>query len=846
MTGKTFLESGGSGSLFQNHLHFLETLLNTIPNPVFYKDANGVYQGCNKAFAEQILGMPKEEIVGRSLFDLPNAIPAKLADLYHKQDIKLMRASGTQFYEAKVQCADGVRRDFLFNKATFNDASGRVAGMIGIMVDITGRKKAEEELRDSEAHFRTLIENSTETVVILNEDGTIRYSTPANDRALGWAPEDVIGVEFHENVHPDDVERLFATFGSLMGTPGGVVSEIVRCRHKDGSWRTIEALGKNLLHDPNINGIVVNYHDITERRQAEERFMLAARVASDLIYEWTLSDDSLEWFGDIDKMLGFEPGAFPRTLEAWVNRIHPEDRKRLRDSVKRHTESTDPIHEEYRIQRKDGTWLYWIDRATPVLDNEGRPYKWIGVCSDITERKQVEEELRAYREQLEELVTERTRKWESSNEKLRKEISERIHAEKALQESEERFRVLTESTSDWIWEVDVNAVYTYASPKVRDLLGYDPEEVVGKTPFDLMCPEEAERVLAEFGSIVESQRAFAGLENKNRHKDGRIVILETSGVPIFDTEGTFQGYRGIDRDITERKLIEDRVRKLNEQLEQKVKERTAELEKAYNELKELDKMKDSFLSVISHEFRTPLTSIQSFSEILLHYDNEEKETQREFLEIINSESQRLTRLVNDVLDLSKIEANCMVYIDDFISLEEVIRDVVKAQYQLLQAKSLHLSLDLPSTLPTVFVDRDRINQVVSNLLGNAIKFSLQGGTIGIRAETFRGRRMGDRSEWIRVSISDKGIGLDKKDFKNIFNKFHQVSSDALKERPKGTGLGLPICKEIITHYQGNIFVESEKGKGSTFFFTLPAAKKTAPSSKEVLPASDPVDPQTGK
>ena len=967
MTGKNVLEPTGPEGHSPNHPRFLETLLDTIPNPVFYKDANGVYQGCNEAFACQILGLPMEKIVGRSLCDLPGTVPAELAELYHQQDIKLIRASGTQFYEAKVKCADGVIRDFLFNKATFNNASGEVAGMIGIMVDIT------------------------------------------------------------------------------------------------------------------------------ERKRTEERFVIAAGVASDLIYEWNVSDDSLEWFGDIDSMLGYDFGELSGTIEAWVARIHPEDRERLQNAVKHHKESTDPIYEEYRIQRKDGTWLYWIDRATPVLDNEGRPYKWIGVCSDISERKRaetalkesqekwrslvenspdiilnvdrqgtillinhtvegiareeaigtklykylppddhervkntlekvfctgvagryestgvgpqgsmvyyesriepvryegavvtvnliatditkrkqaeaslreseeryrsliqnlpiglyrntpglqgrfimanpciarmfgydsveeflgisvadlylspderkpfsrrllaegevvaqelrlrkkdgtplwgaitarvvrdpsgkvayydgliediserkrVEEELRRYRENLEDLVAERTRELELSNEQLRKENVERMQAETALLESEERFRALTESTSDWIWELDVDAVYTYASPKVRELLGYDPEEVVGKTPFDLMCPEEANHIRAEFGPIAESQRAFAGLENKNRHKDGRIVVLETSGVPIFDGDGIFRGYRGIDRDITERKRTEHKIRKLNDRLELKVKERTAELEKAYNELKELDRLKDSFLSIISHELRTPLTSIRSFSEILLLYDDEKKETQREFLEIINSESQRLTRLVNDVLDLSKIEANCMVYHDDFVSLDEIIRDGIKAQQQLLQEKSLHLAMDLPPGLPTVFADRDRILQVVTNLMSNAIKFSSKGGTIQIRVETFRGRRTEDRSEWVRVSVSDEGIGIHEKDFKNIFNKFHQVATDALKDRPKGTGLGLPICKEIISHYQGNVFVESEEGKGSTFFFTLPVAKKTSDSPPKLLPVHDLVHPET--
>ena len=145
----------GSANL-KDHALFLKTLLDTIPNPVFYKDAEGVYRGCNTAFAEQILGLSEEEIVGCSLFDLPKAIPRELAQGYHQQDLALMDNPGTQYYESIVQCADGVKRHFIFNKATFCDAEGKVAGIVGVMLDITERKRVEESLRDSARRLRFL------------------------------------------------------------------------------------------------------------------------------------------------------------------------------------------------------------------------------------------------------------------------------------------------------------------------------------------------------------------------------------------------------------------------------------------------------------------------------------------------------------------------------------------------------------------------------------------------------------------------------------------------------------------------------------------------------------------
>lgn len=168
-----------------------------------------------------------------------------------------------------------------------------------------------------------------------------------------------------------------------------------------------------------------------------------------------------------------------------------------------------------------------------------------------------QDELRALNEQLEEKVEERTKA-------LSEEITERKRAGEALKESEERFRSLVETTSDWIWEVDEEAVYIYASPKVNDILGYEPEEVVGKTPFDLMPEDEAKRVTNLFLDISRERKPFERLENVNQHKDGQLVVLESSGVPILDANGKFLGYRGVDRNITERKRAEETFRRQQE------------------------------------------------------------------------------------------------------------------------------------------------------------------------------------------------------------------------------------------------------------------------------------------
>ncbi len=186
---------------------------------------------------------------------------------------------------------------------------------------------------------------------------------------------------------------------------------------------------------------------------------------------------------------------------------------------------------------------------------------------------------------VERLVAKRTDELSCANRDLANEVDRRNRVEGALRESEERFRALVESTSDWVWEVDASGVYTYVSPQVKALLGYEPKAVIGKTPFDFMPADEAKRVAAEFRRIVEARKPFVALENMNLHHDGREVVLETSGMPFFGENDELRGYRGIDRDITERKRAEEALRGAQEELEERVRERTVELDEAIEALR---------------------------------------------------------------------------------------------------------------------------------------------------------------------------------------------------------------------------------------------------------------------
>lgn len=252
------------------------------------------------------------------------------------------------------------------------------------------------------------------------------------------------------------------------------------------------------------------------------------------------------------------------------------------------------------------------------------------------------------------------------------------------------------------------------------------------------------------------------------------------------------------------------------ELEKKSKElelATSELRAANEQLKQVDRLKDDFISTVTHELRTPLTSIRAFSEILYDNPDLDGDQRSKFMNIILKENERLTRLINNVLDLSKIESGKMEWHLSTIDLKEVIEESVATLEQVIKEKHIQLDLDLAEPVSPTVTDRDRITQVLINLFSNAIKFcDREVGQIGVRLQ--------EMDKLLMVSVRDNGPGILPENQEIIFDKFRQVG-DTLTDKPQGTGLGLPICRHIITHFGGDLWVESTPGNGANFIFTLP-------------------------
>ena len=254
---------------------------------------------------------------------------------------------------------------------------------------------------------------------------------------------------------------------------------------------------------------------------------------------------------------------------------------------------------------------------------------------------------------------------------------------------------------------------------------------------------------------------------------------------------------------------------LTQQIAGTRRRRPNELRAANERLQELDRLKDDFISTVTHELRTPLTSIRAFAEILHDNPGLDAGERQRFLAIVLQESERLTRLINQVLDLAKLESGRAEWQVSRVDLKAVVLDSLEATQQLFRARDVVLDARIPDQVPAVNGDRDRLVQVLINLLSNAAKFvQSAGGRVQVELRS--------RGAYVRVAVADNGPGIRREDQRMIFEKFRQAG-ETLTEKPHGTGLGLPISRQIIEHLGGRLWVESEPGAGATFVFELPVA-----------------------
>jgi len=683
--------------------------------------------------------------------------------------------------------------------------------------------KAEEALRHSERRFRALIEHSSDGITLIDADRTIVYASPAVERMLGYAPEELVGQKIYKS-HPDDQPRTADIYEHLLAEPGTRAARELRVRHRDGSWRRVEGVATNLLHDPSVRAIVGNFRDVTERRNAEEalqqnerRFRALIEQSSDVTV-LTRPDGTISYASpSVTRVLGYSPEDMigQRTLAL----LHPDDAVYVGELfAKLQREPGGQTSAEFRVRRKDGSWR-WMEAVGMNLLANPDVQSIVSHFWDITARRDAEEAVRRRAADLEALheIAQELRQARS----LEEMYDTLVDRSMAVFEAVHGSLALLSADRSTFTRVSTKGVATEAAGSTFPAAGSRSGKVVASNvpfvtgdfatevlPRPWMRPE-AYQTLGPFALVsVRSEEDTLGtlVVARPRVPEGRpftasdVRLLET----IAETAGSA---------IRRAQLLADLQRHAAE-LERRVSERTADLRSAKEEADRANQAKSDFLSRMSHELRTPLNAVLGFAQVL-EMDSLSAE-QRESIAYIVRGGRHLLTLINEVLDIARIEAGGLGISLEPVALEPVMRETLDLMRPVAAETAASLTGGVGGGSERyVLADSGRLKQILLNLVGNAIKYGGRGVAVTLSCTDVPGG-------CVRIAVADTGPGIPADKVARLFTPFDRLGSEHTDI--EGTGLGLALSKGLAEAMGGMLGVDTAPGRGSVFFVDLPAAQ----------------------
>ncbi|MEG4530598.1 PAS domain S-box protein [Microcoleus sp. D2_18a_D3] len=654
----------------------------------------------------------------------------------------------------RIRGADGNYRYFQLRGVPILDEDGSLQEWIGTCTDIHDRKQAEDALKQSEERYRSLITATSQMVWMADADG--RGSDLPSWRAYtGQTIEEVAGFGWLDAMHPDDRERTAQVWMEAVQTKSLYEMEY-RIRGADGNYRYFQGRGVPILdEDGSLREWVGTCTDIHDRKQAEDAIKQSEERYRSLI----AATSQIVWTADAEGRSPDIPTlrAYTGQTEAevvgfgWLDAFHPDDRERT-DRAWMEAVRTKTMYDiEYQIRGADGNYRYFQGRAVPILNEDGSIREWIGTCTDIHDRKQ---------------------------------------AQDAIEQSEERYRSLILAISQIVWTTDAEG-RCQDSPSMRAYTGQTEAEGVGFGWLDTIHPDDRERTVQVWMEAVQTRSLFE-MEYRMRGTDGNYRYFQARGVPILNEDGSLREWVGTCIDIHDRKETELVQAKAREAAEA------------------ASRAKSEFLANMSHELRTPLNGIMGYAQILQRSKSLNQE-ERSRIDVIYQCGSHLLTLINDILDLSKIEAQKVELMPTDFHFPAFLQGVAEMCRIRAELKGIHFHFPSSPELPIgIRADEKRLRQVLFNLLSNAIKFTDQGSVTFIVSFATEGK--------IRFEVRDTGTGIAQEQLEAIFQPFEQVGDR--KRQTEGTGLGLAISQRIVELMGSTIQVQSEMNVGSIFWFDV--------------------------
>jgi PAS domain S-box-containing protein len=710
---------------------------------------------------QNLTGYTEEELLGKYSLDLVHPEDREMVKKKAVENLK--SASGSVPYEYRLVKKNGEILRVLEEVTSINYGGKRAT--VGSFMDITARKELEETIKYSEKRYRTILNEMQDGYFEVDLGGHVIFANNAVCRDLGYSMEELIGMSYKDFTTEDDIESVFRAFNEVYrtGVPNkGFYSKSHRKDGGQGFYETSVSLLRN--NKGEIVGFRCVGRDITERKQAEEalqksqeRYRTLAENAGEAIF--VVQDGMIKFMNPKGAELS---GYSIEELASgpFAKFIHPDDVNLVLNRYAGRLKG-DPAPQiyDFRILRKDSD-IRWGELNAVPISWDDRPAV-LCFMTDITQRKQAEE---------------------------------------ALTQSEEKYRTILDEIGDAYFEVDLKGNFTFVNDQMTQHLQYSKEKLLGMNYRTFTVPEEIKNVYEAYNRVYRTGEPSLSFSHKVIRKDGTRRISNVSISPLRNVKGELYGFRGISRDITTQKRLEEE----REALLQDIKRINRKLEEANKELQD-------FVYIASHDLREPLRKISSFGTLLQDSLKEKlNEDQQENFEFMIDGARRMQDMIDALLSYSRLTTKAKP--SEWVDLNKVIKDLEKLELATILDETRG-TIHVPKPLPSVQADPSQMHQLFQNLIGNGLKFHKEEipPEIIIRAHEVA-------NNMIRIEVEDNGIGIDEKYHGQLFTMFKRLHS---REEYEGTGIGLASCKKIVERHGGNIEIKSTPGQGSTFWFTLP-------------------------
>lgn len=741
----------------------LEIAIDTLPDAFVLFDADDRLVLCNRRYRELYPQLGDMIVPGTRLIDIMQRglELGVYADAIGRKEEWLeetLKRHTSARHETEVHLADG-RTIWAIEKATPE------GGHVGLRVDITERKRMERRLSD-------VIEGAQ---VGTWEWDVVSTHNHVNDRwanMLGYSYEELQPVTidtWRALVHPDDLKLVEDRIGKVFTGEREQFEAEMRMRHKEGGWVWVLSRGRVVRRNANgAPAILAGVHvDVSRLKLAEDRLEEIIEAAGAGTWQLDLKTRVNHINDQWAKMLGYRREELePMNETQFMRLVHPEDLAAMRaDQKDKFAQGIWRFSNELRMRHKDGNWVWILSRGKVVAwDDDSKPVQMSGVHIHIDRLKTREAALERAKQELEQALA-------------------------ARDTAEQRVTDIAEVSADWFWEVDKDLRYTYVSSSFTRETGRDTAELIGRTRAELLEEAPEVRASADWDALEETMRRhepFRDFHYRGYRTDGSHPWMRISGAPFFDAEGKFAGYRGVGSDVT---------------LLYSAKERAEAASRA----------KSEFLANMSHELRTPLNGVLGMAELLGEALQTDK--QREMLDVIRDSGQHLLSIINDILDLSRIEAGKMTLDASAFIPSDLCQRIEALHRSRAEDKGLGFAMRCSGSPDAPLMgDPQRILQILHNLVGNAIKFT-ESGEVTVTVHS-------DASGALAITVDDTGIGMTEEQRNRVFEQFEQADG-TITRRFGGTGLGLPIVRQLTALMQGTLELESAPGEGSTVQVNLP-------------------------